>query len=167
MKAEEQNLSGGTHYRIREKAFSIGDDFWIETASGERAFKIDGKGLRHNGTFRLEGPAGEELYAIQASKPGARDAMEITHGDDCVATVTKRAGIHDHYSIEVEGGEDFAATGTVLDRKFEFERDGETIASVSNDVFGVRHTLGVAISPGEDDTLILAAIVCIDWMGRG
>jgi uncharacterized protein YxjI len=37
---------GGTRYTMREKMFSIGDDFWIETDSGERAFKVNGKVLR-------------------------------------------------------------------------------------------------------------------------
>jgi hypothetical protein len=27
----------GTRYRMREKIFAIGDDFWIETEDGERA----------------------------------------------------------------------------------------------------------------------------------
>ena len=31
---------------MREKMFSIGDDFWIETGDGQRAFKVDGKALR-------------------------------------------------------------------------------------------------------------------------
>jgi uncharacterized protein YxjI len=34
---------GGTKYRMREKLFAIGDDYWIETDSGERAFKVNGK----------------------------------------------------------------------------------------------------------------------------
>ena len=45
---------GGTKYRMREKVFAIGDDFWIEDDSGERAFKIDGKALRVRDTFVLE-----------------------------------------------------------------------------------------------------------------
>jgi uncharacterized protein YxjI len=34
---------GGTRYRMREKLFAIGDDFWIETEDGERVFKVNGK----------------------------------------------------------------------------------------------------------------------------
>ncbi len=48
---------GGTKYRMREKVFAIGDDFWIEDDSGERAFKIDGKALRVRDTFVLEDDA--------------------------------------------------------------------------------------------------------------
>jgi uncharacterized protein YxjI len=36
----------------REKLFAIGDDFWIENESGERAFKVNGKVLRVRDTSR-------------------------------------------------------------------------------------------------------------------
>ena len=34
---------GGTRYRMREKLFAIGEDFWIETEGGERAFKVEAR----------------------------------------------------------------------------------------------------------------------------
>jgi uncharacterized protein YxjI len=34
------------HYKMRQRMLSIGDDFWIETDRGDRAFKVDGKALR-------------------------------------------------------------------------------------------------------------------------
>ena len=52
----------GTRYSMHEKLLSIGDDSWIETEGGERAFKVDGKALRVRSTFILESPAGEEGY---------------------------------------------------------------------------------------------------------
>ena len=36
---------------MREKLFSIGDDYWIENEAGERAFKVDGKALRIRDTL--------------------------------------------------------------------------------------------------------------------
>ena len=45
---------GGTTYRMREKMFSIGDDYWIETDDGDRAFKVNGKAVRLRDTFVLE-----------------------------------------------------------------------------------------------------------------
>ena len=59
---------GGTKYRMREKMFAIGDDFWIENEAGERAFKVDGKALRIRDTFVLEDASGGELYKIQEKK---------------------------------------------------------------------------------------------------
>ena len=34
---------GSNRYKMTEKLASIGDDFWIENAAGQRAFKVDGK----------------------------------------------------------------------------------------------------------------------------
>ena len=45
---------GGTKYRMREKMFAIGDDFWIENDDGDKVFKVDGKALRIRDTFVLE-----------------------------------------------------------------------------------------------------------------
>lgn len=68
----------GTKYRMREKMFAIGDDFWIENAEGQRAFKVDGKALRIRDTLVLEdASSGAELYKIQEKKLTIRDRMEI------------------------------------------------------------------------------------------
>jgi uncharacterized protein YxjI len=66
---------GGTKYQMREKMFAIGDDYWIETDAGERAFKVNGKALRIRDTFVVETPAGEELFTIQEKKLSVRDKM--------------------------------------------------------------------------------------------
>jgi len=44
----ERRGGGGdkTHYQMREKMVSIGDDFWIENDRGEKVYKVDGKALR-------------------------------------------------------------------------------------------------------------------------
>jgi uncharacterized protein YxjI len=159
--------SGGTQYRMRQKMFSIGDDFWIENAAGERAFKVDGKALRLRETLVLETPSGEEVYTIQEKKLTVRDKMEIKRGGTTVATVKKAlVGIRDRYSVEVEDGEDLSAKGNIVDHEFKFERDGDKVAEVSKRWFRVRDTYGIDIAPGQDDALILAAAVCIDQMGR-
>jgi LURP-one-related len=83
---------GGTKYRMREKLFAIGDDFWIENEGGERAFKVDGKALRIRETLVLEDPSGAELFTVQEKKPHIRDTMEIERDGHTVATVKKGSG---------------------------------------------------------------------------
>jgi len=160
--------SGGTQYRMREKMFAIGDDFWIETADGERAFKADGKALRIRQTFILESPAGEELYKIQEKKLSIRDKMEIERGGKTVATIKKAliTPLRDRYSISVEGGADMEAKGNIVDHEFKIERDGDTVAEISKRWFRVRDTYGIEVAPEQDDALILAITVCIDQMSR-
>ncbi len=159
---------GGTRYQMREKLFSIGDDFWIETGDGERAFKLDGKALRVRETFVLEGPSGEELYKIQEKKLHIRDTMKIERGGETVATIKKAliTPLRDRFEIEVEGGGELSAKGNVVDHEFEIERDGDKVAEISKRWFRVRDTYGIEIASGEDDALILAATDCIDEMAR-
>ncbi|HUJ35664.1 MAG TPA: LURP-one-related family protein [Solirubrobacteraceae bacterium] len=156
----------GTRYQMREKLFAIGDDFWVETDGGERAFKVDGKALRVRNTFVLEGLGGEELFKIQEKKLRVRDTMEIEHDGDTVATIKKAliTPLRDRFAIELETGGELSAKGNIVDHEYEIERDGEKIAEISKRWFRVRDTYGIEVAPGEDDALILAAVVCIDEM---
>ena len=151
-------------YQMREKLLSIGDDYWIETESGERAFKVDGKAVRVRDTFVLEDAAGQEVAKIQERKLSIRDTMKIERpGGD--ATVRKALiGIRDRFKIEVEGGADLTAHGNLVDHEYTIESDGDEVASVSKKWFRVRDTYGVEIKPGQDDALILAITVCVDAM---
>ena len=158
--------AGGTKYRMREKVFAIGDDFWIENEGGERVFKVDGKALRIRQTFVLEDPSGTELFSIQEKKLSVRDKMEIERDGHTVATVKKAlvSPLRDRFSIDVEGGEDLDAHGNVVDHEYKIERGGDQVAEVSKRWFRVRETYGIEIAPGQDDALILAVTVCIDQM---
>ena len=80
---------GATRYQMREKLLAIGDDFWIETGDGQRAFKVNGKALRIRDTLVLESPTGDELYSIQEKKLHIRDTMKIERNGKNVATVKK------------------------------------------------------------------------------
>jgi uncharacterized protein YxjI len=160
--------SGGTKYRMREKLFSIGDDFWIENEAGERAFKVDGKALRIRDTLAFQGPSGEDLFSVQKKMLHIRNTMEIERDGRTVATVKKAliTPLRDRFSIEVEGGEDMEAKGNIVDHEYKIERGGHTVAEVSKRWFRVRDTYGIEIEDGQEDALILAVTVCIDRMSR-
>ena len=157
---------GGTKYRMREKMFAVGDDYWIEDDAGERAFKVNGKALRIRDTLVLETPEGGELFTIQEKKLSVRDKMEVERDGKTVATVRKAllTPLRERFSIEVEGGEDMEAKGNVVDHEYEIERGGDKVAEVSKRWFRVRDTYGIEIAPGQEDALILAVSVCVDQM---
>jgi uncharacterized protein YxjI len=157
---------GGTRYQMREKVFAIGDDFWVETEGGERAFKVNGKALRLRSTFVLESPGGEELFKIQERKLHIRDTMDIERDGDTVASVKKAliTPLRDRFAIELRDGGELSAKGNIVNHEYEIERDGDKVAEISKRWFRVRETYGIEVAPGQDDALILAAVVCIDEM---
>ena len=155
-----------TRYRMQEKLFAIGDDFWIENEAGQRAFKVNGKVMRVRDTLVLETPNGEELFSVQSKMLHIRDTMNIEQSGRKVASIKKAlvSPLRDRFSIDVEDGEDMEAKGNIVDHEYKIERDGDQVAEVSRRWFRVRDTYGVEIAPGEDDALVLAVVICIDQM---
>jgi uncharacterized protein YxjI len=160
---------GGTRYRMREKLFAIGEDFWIENGDGNRAFKVNGKALRMRDTFVIESPGGDELLNVQEKKLRIHDTMTIERDGERVATVKKAliTPLRDRFAIELEHGGELTAKGNIVEHEYEIERDGQKVAEVSKRWFRVRDSYGIQIAPSENDALILAATVCIDEMSRG
>ena len=155
-------------YQMREKMFAIGDDYWIETDSGQPAFKVDGKALRIRKTLVLETPEGDEVLTIQKKILSIRNSMEIARGGKTCATVKKAliTPLRERFSIEVEGGEDMEAKGNIVDHEYEIERGGEKVARVSKRWFRMRDTYGIDIAEAQDEALILAVTVSIDQMAH-
>lgn len=158
--------AGGTRYRMREKLFAIGEDFWIETDGGERAFKVDGKALRLRDTFILKDAAGEDLFKAQAKKLRIHDTMKIERDGDTAATIKKAliTPLRDRFSIELADGTELSAKGNIVDHEYKIERDGDPVAEISRRWFRIRDTYGIEIAAGQEDALILAVTACIDEM---
>ena len=159
---------GGTRYRMREKIFAVGDDFWIDTEDDRHAFKVNGKALRLRSTFELETPSGEVLLKIQERKLRVRDTMELERDGETVATIRKAliSPLRDRFTIALAGGGELSAKGNIVDHEYEIERDGEKVAEISKRWFRIRDAYGIEIAPGQDDGLILAVAVCIDEMAH-
>ena len=154
-------------YVMREQMLSIGDDFWIEDQSGQRAFKVDGKAVRLRDTFIMRDTSDNEVVKIKERKIRVRDTMKISRASGN-ATVHKAViGLRDRFKVDVDGGDDLTARGNLVDHEYEIKRDGDVIATVSKKWFRIRDSYAVEILPGNDASLILAIAVCIDSMTRG
>jgi len=157
---------GGTRYRMREKLFAIGDDFWIDTEDDRHAFKVNGKALRLRSTFVLETPSGEALLKIQEKKLRIRGTMELERDGQTIGTVKKAliTPLRERFTIDLGNGRELTAKGNIVDHEYEIERDGDKIAEISKRWFRIRDSYGIEVAPGADDALIVAAAVCIDEM---
>jgi uncharacterized protein YxjI len=166
---EERRGGGAVHYRMRQRLMSIGDDFWIETDTGQRVYKVDGKALRLRKTLVFEDPDGRELAKIQERVARLRDSMEIEDADGNRLAMVRKALIsplRDRWAVTVENGPDLDVRGNVLDHEYTFT-DGRTpVATVSKKWFRVADTYGVEIAPGQDPVLVLAATVAVDMMAH-
>ncbi len=160
-------LGGGekTHYQMREKLVSIGDDFWIENNRGEKVYKVDGKALRVRKTMIFEDRSGRELAKIQERMLHIKDSMEVEDPSGHQIAMVKKALItplRDRWTVKIKGGPDLEVKGNILDHEYTIGEGRDKVAEVSKKWFRVRDTYGVEIEPGQDDVLILAVTACID-----
>ena len=161
-----EGAPAGTRYLLREKLLTLGDDFWIENDRGERIFLVDDKVLRVRDTIVIKDAHGNELLKLQKRLLRARDTMAIERGGDKVATVKKAliTPLRDRFTVELEDGGRLEVEGDILDHEYQVTRDGIPVANISKRWFRVRDTYGVAVTPGQDDALVLAVTVCIDHL---
>jgi len=158
-----------TRYKIRQKMFSIGDDFWIENEAGERAFKVDGKALRLRKTLFFEDLNGKKLARIQERLLSIKDTMVVEDADGNQLAVIKKgliAPLGDHWTVAVRGGPDLDAQGNILDHEYSIMERRKKIAEVSKKWLSLTDTYGVEIDEAENDILILAIAIAIDMMAH-
>jgi uncharacterized protein YxjI len=166
---ERRGGSDATHYRMRQKLVSIGDDYWIENDQGERVFKVDGKALRVRKTLIFEDSHGSELLKIQERVARVRDTMEIEDRDGRTVATVKKALItplRDRWSVNVADGPDLEVKGNILDHEYTIEDGRSTVAEVSKKWFRVADTYGVEIAPGQSPVLMLAVTAVLDQMAH-
>ena len=162
--SRRQGTGRPTRYRMREKIISIGDDFVIETAEGQRAFRIDGKALRIRNTIVVRTLDGRELYRVQERKIRLKDTYVIQRGRETVARLQKAlvTPLRDRFSVEIPGGPPLHVQGNVLDHEYTITRQGKPVAAVSKRWFRIRDTYGVEVLPDEDHAFVLALVAAID-----
>ena len=158
-----------TRYKIRQKMFSIGDDFWIENQEGRRVFKVDGKALRLRKTLIFEDMDGNKLCQIQERWLPIKETMAIDGPDGEQIAVVKKALIaplRDRWSVNVKNGPDLDVQGNILDHEYTIKDGWNKIAEVSKNWFSLTDTYGVEIDTGQNDILILAVAIAIDMMAH-
>ena len=158
-----------TRYKIHQKLFSIGDDFWIENQKGEKVFKVDGKALRLRKTLIFEDLDGNKLCQIQERWLPIKETMAIDGPDGEQLAVVKKALItplRDKWDVKVKDGPDLDVQGDFLDHEYSIKQGWNKVAEVSKKWFRLTDTYGVEIDSGQNDILILAIAVAIDMMAH-
>lgn len=153
-------------YRLKERAFDVGEDYWVEDEAGDRAFEIDGKALRIRRTFILKDASGTELATIKGKLVGFRKRMFIERGGR-TGTVSKALlGIRARYDIDLEDGPNLRARGNFTHHDYEIEQEGRVVARISKKWFRIRDSYGIEVVEGADVPLAIAIAVCIDELAH-
>ena len=151
-------------YLVRERLFSIADDFWITDEQGDKVFFVDAKILSLRHALELKDAAGRKLATIKHQLLTFTDAMDIEDEGGVVAKVHKAvfSPLHHRAIVDLASGGRLEAVGNLIDKDFEIRDGGQPVARVSRAWFRVRDTYGVDVAPGQDDVLMICVAVCLD-----
>jgi uncharacterized protein YxjI len=151
---------------MTQKLVSIGDDYFVENAAGERVFKIDGKALRVRDTLKIEDLRTGDEYELQERILRVKDSMVVTKNGQKAATIQKAiiSPIRDRFTVVIPDTGELKIKGNVLDHEYKMLHDGERVAEVSKKWFRLRDSYGIEVAPGMDAALVVACTVALDTM---
>lgn len=151
-------------YVIREKFFSVGDDFDVLDEHGTKLFHVDGKVLSLRDKVVIEDTSGTEVASVHRHLVSLRPTYEIRIGGEKAAEVRKKlfTPFRDKFTIDVPGPGDLTMKGDLLDHEYVIERDGRDVATVSKRWLTIRDTYAVQVEAGEDGLLIIASVLALD-----
>lgn len=151
-------------YQMRQKWLAWGDDYVVNDEAGRETFYIDGKAFSLGSKLSFQDMDGNELAFISQKLFAWGPTFEIYRGDQMVAVIKKSlfTFFRAEFTVDVPRPDDLIAEGNFWDYEYAFTRHSRQVAAVSKAFFSWTDSYGVDVRHGEDDVLILAAVVVID-----
>ena len=150
-------------YLMKQKIWSMGDDFAIKDEGGNEVFLVDGRAFSIGNKLSFRDLNGNELAFIAQRMLSFKKTYEILRSGNLFATVTKELSLfRDQFTVDVPGPNDYEVSGDFFDHEYGFNRSGQVVARVSKRFFSWSDTYGIDIVDGEDDVTVLATAVVID-----
>ena len=155
-------------YVMRQKLFSLADNFTIKDENERDAYMVKGKVFSFGDKLSFQDMSGNELVFIRQKLLSWGPTYEL-HQASGVDTVVKKnlwTFIRDRFTVDIGADgptpNDLEIQGDFWEHEYTFSRGGQQIAGVSKRWFSWADTYGVDIADGEDDVLILACTVVVD-----
>uniref|UniRef100_A0A914YP08 Uncharacterized protein n=1 Tax=Panagrolaimus superbus TaxID=310955 RepID=A0A914YP08_9BILA len=161
----EQNLLSSRRYQIREKVFSLADNFKIKDEAGQPVFIVRSKLLCFRDKLLLEDMDGNGLIKIRQELFNLLPKFKIisaVNGQELATVRQKFTFLRPKLTINSIYGQ-FELDGLdFMGRSFKLLKDGKTMATVSKKFFSWSDSYGVDIFGDEDHAFILALVIVLD-----
>ena len=154
-------------YELRQRAWTLGDQFVIEDECRRPAFYVKGRAFSVGDKLSFRDADGNELAYISQKVLSLRQHYRIYRQDHLFAKVVKRLNpFRQHFVVSVSGADDFRVRGNFRNYEYTFTRGEKKVAVVTKRPFAWPDAYRIAITAGEDDVLILATAVAIDLIAH-
>ncbi len=166
-------LKSTREFLLEEKIGSLKDKIYIYNSNQEKLGYFQGKLIKIGNTFRLYDINDTPLYTISEKMVSMRSTYEFFKGgekdDDKLLGKLKQklVSIRPKFYFEDPDGEEiYEAKGKVYRLKYDIEKDGDTVAEISQKILKsiIQDSYGVRIDKGvsdEEAMIILGMVVML------
>ena len=148
---------------IKEKMWSLGNNFKIADENGEDAFFVKGKVFSWGDDLSLLDTAGVEQARIKQKLMSFLPCYEIIRNGELFARVIKEfTWFNKEFTLDVPGPNDYSIKVSFWLHNYQFSRSGNVVATVTKNLWSWTDTYGIEIIEGEDDVSILCTAIVID-----
>lgn len=170
-KAGLRMLSGKKRYKVKQDMLNLTGDYHIVDDKDKEIFLVDAALISIRQSLVFKDAKGNEVCSIKEPMMTAAEDLAIEDADGkAVATARRKGRKEPKYSVTFRRGPEIAVDGDVPGKDYRIKVEDETVAEVNRGMFTVADSYGVEVDHGEDDALVLAAVVALDILsseGKG
>ncbi|OGO77594.1 MAG: hypothetical protein A2Y23_11565 [Clostridiales bacterium GWB2_37_7] len=149
-------------YLIRQRIFSLGDNFTIKDDQEIDRYIVQGKVLSFGDKLKIMDLSGNELFYIEQQLFKFLPEYHIYADGQQMATVKKQLSLFTpRFAIDSVNGA-YEIAGNIFRYDFQIYRDGSMVAAINKKWFSFGDTYGVEIVEGEDHAFLLVLAIVID-----
>lgn len=156
-------------YEMKQRFWSLGDDFTIRDDSGNECYIVDGRALSLGDQLSLADVHGNQLALIRERLLSWGPTYEILLEGGQTVVLRKEWFTFFSCRFEIDGPDnaDFEASGDFFDHEYEIRGSHGLAAVISKRWMSWSDTYGIDIDDREDPVLLLASAVVIDLICHG
>lgn len=145
---------------IKQKVFSLGEQFNVTDANGFPRYSVQGSFMRIPKSFQVYDASGNEIAVIVKKVLSWLPHFSVLMGDNEVATIDKELTFfRDRYRIDAQG---LSIEGDWWDMNFTVTRDGAEVARIAQQWLAWGDTYEVTVFDTRLEALIVSLVIAID-----
>ncbi len=153
-------------YTMREASQSGEGAFVVENERGDWIFRVEADTSGSTRALVFSDRLGRQLCSLDLEAPHPMNAISIERGGHPYAVMRLPvSSTQGRAALEMPGG-DLELRGNVRICEYVFQRRGHAVAKVSKNWMLPADTYTVDIVAGQEDAIILAATIAVDFLVR-
>ncbi len=151
-------------YQIKQKFFSLKNEFFIKNEKGEDVYKVAGQFLSIGQKLRIYDMNDNELCYIEQLLLTLLPKYKIRMNGEEIATINKKFNFFTpKFSVDMKDSSP-TVDGQIFSYEFSIKDGDKLLATISKQFFALTDTYGVETKPEADDVLMLAIAIVIDMV---